>query len=143
MAVSEYILKECIPPVPGYNTLKRLVGWKVLPDAPTKIALDNSLYAVCIFRNGDLLATGRIIGDGYVYFHIQDVIVHPDHQGHGLGKLIMGKLESFLEQQALSGSMIGLMCARGKEGFYEKYGYHVRPNDQEGAGMMKYFTRKG
>jgi GNAT superfamily N-acetyltransferase len=128
--------------VSAYNTLKALVGWKVLPETPTKIALDNSLYAVCIFRDDDLLATGRIIGDGYVYFHIQDVIVHPEHQGQGVGTLIMDKLEAFIKQHALPGSMIGLMCALGKEGFYEKYGYHLRPNEQEGAGMMKYFTSK-
>lgn len=138
MSESGYLVRECIPTVSGYNALKKLVGWKVLPGIPTKLALENSLFAICIFRDADLVATGRIIGDGAVYFHVQDVIVHPDHQGQGLGHLIMERLEAYLAGHAHKGSMVGLMCARGKEGFYENYGYRRRPNEKEGAGMMKY-----
>lgn len=30
---------------------------------------------------------------------------------------------------------LGLFAALGKEGFYQKHGFHIRPSDSRGAGM--------
>jgi hypothetical protein len=39
--------------------------------------------------------------------------------------------------------MINLMAARGKEGFYKKFGFIERPNDEKGAGMSQWATGVG
>ena len=31
---------------------------------------------------------------------------------------------------------VGLMAAKGKEEFYQKLGFRIRPNEKEGNGMM-------
>jgi len=128
---------EQIPSVEEYNKLKLLVGWDTLSDDNiTARGLNNSLYAVCILQKGQLIGTGRVVGDDGIYFHIQDVIVHPDHQRHGLGKQIMHKLMAYVRARASKHSMIGLMCATGKEGFYHDFGFVSRPGENTGAGMM-------
>lgn len=81
---------------------------------------------------------GRIIGDGARIFYIQDVVIHPDYQRIGIGTQIMEKLLNYIENLPFSSHniMIGLMSAKGKEGFYERFGFRKRPNDYQGNGMM-------
>ncbi|MEI8648212.1 GNAT family N-acetyltransferase [Paraglaciecola sp. Hal342] len=91
-------------------------------------SLQNSLYSVCIRQSQKLLAMGRVVGDGAMYFYIQDVIVEPVYQGQGLGHEIMLNIEQYLQTAANKGATIGLMAAQGKTGFYLRYGYIERPN---------------
>lgn len=35
--------------------------------------------------------------------------------------------------------VVGLMAAVGKEPFYQKFGFHTRPNEREGAGMLQFW----
>jgi len=128
---------EQIPSVEEYNRLKLLVGWDILgDDNVTARGLSNSLYAVCVLRHGQLVGIGRVVGDDGIYFHIQDVIVHPDYQRQGLGKQIMHKLMDYVRSRASKHSMTGLMCATGKEAFYHDFGFVSRPSEHYGAGMM-------
>jgi GNAT superfamily N-acetyltransferase len=87
---------------------------------------------------------GRLVGDGYLYFYVQDVIVEPKYQGLGIGKEIMTYISRYIETNGLPGTSVtvGLMSAMGKEGFYEKLGFTARPNEGYGAGMMKYVKIK-
>ena len=69
-----------------------------------------------------------MVGDGGIYFYLQDLIVLPPaHQGSGLGRLIMDTLLDFISSRAGQGSFIGLMAAQGAAGFYHKLGFQERP----------------
>ena len=72
---------------------------------------------------------GRSVSDGFMYWYVQDVHVNPQYQGKGIGKEIMRYLEQFVERNRLPETFvtIGLVAAKGKEGFYEKLGYIARP----------------
>jgi GNAT superfamily N-acetyltransferase len=39
-----------------------------------------------------------------MYFYLQDVMVHPEHQGKGIGNKLMNKLEGWLKEQMQYGS---------------------------------------
>ena len=92
---------------------------------------------MCAFEGEQLAGFGRVVGDGHLYFYIQDLIVAPTYRGRGVGKQIMERLIEEIKNRATSGAMIGLMSAHGKEAFYEKFGFIVRPNDVFGAGMIR------
>jgi ribosomal protein S18 acetylase RimI-like enzyme len=77
----------------------------------------------------------RIIGDGGMVYYIQDVIVIPDYQRQGIGTQMMDRIMAYIRLHASQSTIIGLMSAVGKEAFYEKYGFMVRPTDKLGAGM--------
>jgi GNAT superfamily N-acetyltransferase len=79
-----------------------------------------------------VVACGRIVGDGGMYFYVQDVIVAPVYHGRGLGAQIMDAMIDYLRRTARPGAFVGLMAAQGAEGFYERYGFRRRPDDRPG-----------
>jgi GNAT superfamily N-acetyltransferase len=81
---------------------------------------------------------GRIVGDGAMYFYIQDVIVDPSYQGTGVGSILMDHIEHYLSIAAQKGSTVGLLAAKGKEDFYIRYDYMLRPSNTLGSGMCKF-----
>ena len=82
---------------------------------------------------------GRIVGDGAFYFYIQDIVVHPDHQGKGIGKEILNALMKFLESNAPDKAFIGLFASNGKVKFYEKY--NLKDYSPNMTGMFKVNSR--
>ena len=80
---------------------------------------------------------GRIVGDGAIYLHIQDVIVRPEFQRQGIGRLIMKELLSFAEKAGGKYTKVRLMSSKGGGEFYKDFGFTERPDEKFGAGMIK------
>ncbi|OIK10783.1 GNAT family N-acetyltransferase [Bacillus sp. MUM 116] len=94
-----------------------------------EISLENSVHAVLVKDNDKVIGMGRIVGDGAIYFFIQDVIVHPSYRGMGLGIEIMNSLIEYLENNAPNKAIMGLFISKGKGTFYDKYNFEdVTPN---------------
>ncbi len=126
------------PTVTEFCALRKQAGWGETCPEMARQSLQNSLYSVCIRQSQKLLAMGRVVGDGAMYFYIQDVIVDPVYQGQGLGHEIMLNIEQYLQTAANKGATIGLMAAQGKTGFYLRYGYIERPSATLGPGMCRF-----
>ena len=86
---------------------------------------------------------GRIVGDGAVICYIQDLIVLPEYHGRGVGSMLMKQLKTYVASLAADGEeiMFDLMCAKGREGFYEKHGFIARPTEKLGPGMIQYLRK--
>ncbi|MBQ4522419.1 MAG: GNAT family N-acetyltransferase [Lachnospiraceae bacterium] len=114
------------------------VGWGKTNLEQIEIALENTIYSVSVEIDGKIIGMGRVIGDGARVFYIQDVVIHPDYQGIGIGTKIMEKLIAYIKKVKLydCNIMVGLMSAKDKECFYERFGFRKRPNDYQGNGMM-------
>ncbi|HNQ24050.1 MAG TPA: GNAT family N-acetyltransferase [Phycisphaerae bacterium] len=128
----DFRLVERVPTGEEYRALRRAVGWGDVDVAGVARGLAGSLYAVCVECEGSIVGCGRIVGDGGVYFYLQDVVVLPAFQGRGLGARIMGALMGYLDAHAGPGAFVGLMAASGVASFYEKYGFTERPADRPG-----------
>ena len=115
-----------------YQALRKTTGWSNLEDEAVKVALENDLFSVCIFDQEQIIGIGRVIGDGAIYYYIQDVIVHPNYQNKGIGKIIMESIETYLFQFAKNNAFIGLMAAEGVKEFYKKFGYQERAPEKPG-----------
>jgi ribosomal protein S18 acetylase RimI-like enzyme len=131
-----YELVEKLPSAEEYNQLRQSVGWHVYETDVAAASLPNSLYGVCAFANTEIIGMARVLGDGGLVYYIQDVIVKLAYQGQGIGTKMMDKVMDYLRAHARNGTYIGLMAAKGKEPFYERYGFIRRPNERLGAGMI-------
>ena len=124
------------PTVIEYTRLRNLVGWWEVDENATGKALENSLFSVVATEHGTIIGFGRIIGDGGLYFYIQDLIVHPEFQAKGLGKILMKELMSYITAKAKSGAFVGLMAAKGLEKYYEQFGFKARDKDAPGMYLI-------
>ena len=105
-------------------------------------ALKAGLYNVVATYDGQAIGMGRLVGDGSMYWYIQDLFINPAYQGRGIGKTIMDYMTAHIEGNTAPGTttMVGLFSAKGKDGFYEKLGYAARPSEKYGAGMIRHLT---
>ena len=80
-------------------------------------ALDNSLYVLSAYHDGELVGMGRLVGDGAVICYIQDLIVVPNIQAHGIGSMIIERLIAYAASLGFPGTtmMLDLMCAKGRK----------------------------
>ena len=120
------------PTVSEYRKLRGLVGWWGTDKNATDMALKNSLFSVVAVEHGTAIGFGRVIGDGGLYFYIQDLVVHPEFQNKGFGKSLMKELMDYIKGNAKSGAFVGLMVAKGLEKYYELFGFQARDEDAPG-----------
>lgn len=130
--MAEFELAERAPSVDEYRRLRRGAGWGEMTGEGIATGLANALYSCVVVRGDEVVACGRVVGDGGMYFYVQDVIVPPELQGRGLGERIMQAVMLYLEGAARPGAFVGLMAAKDVEGFYERYGFRRRPDDRPG-----------
>jgi len=134
----KFNIKFEAPLIEEFVKLRLNVGWGEIDKDLVETSLANSLFHIVIRNQTELVAMGRVVGDGAMYFYIQDIIVDPHYQNLGLGSIIMNNIEDYLAQMVKTGATIGLLSAKGKENFYSRYGYITRPNDSLGHGMCRF-----
>ena len=139
------IYEENVLKVYDYMALRKSVNFRTVDDLQAEKAIKNGLYNIMVKDDDKVVGMGRLVGDGYMYWYVQDVIVDPEYQGKGIGKEIMRYLTEYIENNSLPDTTvtIGLMAAKGKEEFYLKLGYFARPTDRYGPGMMKFHDIPG
>jgi len=96
--------------------------------------LNNSWFLVCVYNDSRLIGFGRVISDGVLHALIVDLIVSTDVQDCGIGKLILNELIKKCKSAAIPD--IQLFSAKGKEGFYLKQGFKIRPADAPGMDFV-------
>lgn len=123
-----------------YLELREAVHFHRLSRDQAKKGLANSLYTLVAYRGGRAVGMGRIVGDGAIICYVQDLIIRPEVQGQGIGGLILETLKSFVMKEGYEGTvmMFDLMCATGREPFYQKHGFLSRPTKDLGPGMIQY-----
>lgn len=123
--------------VDEYIVLRKAVGWQEITKEQAQESLNNSIFIVSAKYNGETIGMARIIGDGAFYHLLVDVIVIDEFQSKGIGTEMVEKSIEFLKGKLKQGqySSLQLTAAKGRESFYEKFGFVQRPNDQVGSGM--------
>lgn len=138
--ITDYITPE------EYMEMRKLVEWSGFPLEQAAEGIKHTSHLVVFRKDRKVIALARVLTDyGYVVY-IADVIVHPDFQGKGLGRVLMNNVMGYIKSQLKPGykKMISLMAAQGKEEFYKKFGFVARPNEMYGCGMCQWIkTEEG
>jgi ribosomal protein S18 acetylase RimI-like enzyme len=130
----EYKLLENKLKAEDFIRLKISAGFRERPTKFVEIALKNNLYDVVALVDDEVVGMGRLVGDGVMYWYLQEIVVLPEYQGKGIGTAIVNKLLEYIAEHTEKGNFtsVGLTAAEGKEGFYERFGF------SKSCGMTKY-----
>lgn len=72
---------------------------------------------------GATVAMGRIVGDGGWYFLIADMATLPEHQGRGIGRVILEELLAEIRDRAEPGAYVTLTADPPGRRLYESMGF--------------------
>lgn len=105
-------------------------GFVEIPVDHARKALQNGLINVSAIYNGELVGMGRLVGDGAMYWYLQEIIILPQFQRKGIGTMIVNHLVDYARENSITGkfTIIGGVSAKGKEPFYEKMGFEIISN---------------
>lgn len=104
---------------------------KVWGDGPsleqTELAMKHTLFRVSVYDKGEIIAMARMIGDLGLNYYIKDVVVRPEYQKKGIGKLLINELKKNIRENGISGTdiFVELCAAPDKVPFYEKFGFEA------------------
>lgn len=115
------------------------VGWCAPTLQQIEMALTHSLCTFAVYENEQLVGMARLLGDSAMSFYIKDFAVRPDWQSKGVCRFLVENLEQYIMNQLSDKWAVSLelISSKGKERFYEKFGFEQRPCDWDGAGMFK------
>ena len=132
------LIKENINNVDEFNCLYDAVGWGSYEKNISEKALANTIYSVSIYDDNKIIGYGRLIGDGICFLYIHDVMVDPKYQNKKIGSQIMNKLLEKVKQVKFENPYVRvyLGASKGKEKFYERFGFIAREEANLGSGMI-------
>lgn len=120
-----------------YMNLRKRVGWIEFPLEEAQASIDYAYMLICVRDDDKAIGVVRLLWDrGYIAF-LSDVIVDPDYQGQGIGRKLVQSCIDRIRKDMKPGYKVKLTlnAAQGKEPFYKKFGFRVRPNEHAGPAM--------
>ena len=124
-----------------YKALRAAVGWRQVSERQYEIGLKSTHYLSVVKDNDRAVGMIKGLGDGGYYWFLSDLVVHPDYQGHGIGKKLVEDFLKYVdnEMRSCENYVIHLASSKGKEAFYEKFGFSTRPfGNMYGSGMSMF-----
>lgn len=115
------ILEEA-PTPQEYCDLRAACGLGSRTVEAAAIALPHSLFAVSI-RNqtGQLIAMGRLVGDGGSHVQVVDIAVEPKYQKRGLSRIVMDRIMTHVQTHVPECAYVNLFA--DVDYLYQKYGF--------------------
>ena len=120
-----------------YLNLRAAVGWQKLSLRQAEKGLQKADYLVVARNDGEAIGMARVLFDFGYTAYIHDVIVHPDYQRKGIGTELVSRVLGWLSDNSNPDEYMQyvVVSAKGKERFYERFGFIARPTGDLGAGM--------
>lgn len=126
----QVVLQNDVLQPQDFVRLRVLTGFADIPIEHAKRALDGGLINVSAKYGDRLIGMGRMVGDGAMYWYLQEIIVLPEYQKQGVGTKTVNHLVDYAVSHSTTGKFttIGGVSAKGKEEFYRKLGIEVISN---------------
>lgn len=134
------VIKYSFPKIREFVKLFNSIGWK-REEKRIKTNSKFTTFALSLYVDKEIVGMGRVVGDG-AYYTIYDIVVDKKYQGLGMGSIIMREIVEWYKSIEDDDTFLYVNASKGKETFYQKFGFISRPNDDVGAGMKWYGENK-
>ncbi len=93
----------------------------------TQLAMKHTLFRVSIWDDDKIVAMARMNGDMGLNYYIKDVVVRPEYQKRGIGRMLINELLKFINDNGVNGTdvFVELCAVPDKIPFYEKFGFEA------------------
>jgi GNAT superfamily N-acetyltransferase len=116
------ILRE-IPTVETYRALRTGSGLSDKTIEAAARGLPRSLFGVQVLLAAKPIGMGRVIGDGGCFFQVVDIAVLKEHQGRGVGKMIMEEIMKYIEANVPESGYVSLIADGEAHKLYARFGF--------------------
>ena len=126
-----------------YMDLRKTVGWTQFPLEEAKCCVENAYMVICVRDDEKAIGVARLLWDGGYVAFLSDVMVDPAYQGQGIGRKLVDAVIQRIKDDMKPGFKVKLTLnsSKGKEPFYEKFGFRERPNKDAGAAMDQWLIQ--
>ncbi len=105
--------------------LRQAVGWNRMEKELSNPRL-RSFYHIAVYESEDLgqklVGFVDCVSNGVTDAYIQDLMVHPDFQGKGIGTELMNKMIEHLKEAGIY--MISVLYDEELKDFYSRFGFY-------------------
>ena len=130
----EYSVIHDINPIDFIN-LRKVLGWKEINSKQVEKGLNRTMCKVSVKVDNKTIALGRLVGDYSCKGVLSDILVHPDYQKQGFGKIVVTTLLKMVQDNLSNGEVfqIEVTPTSGNRDFYVKCGFKYKPQNQDGV----------
>ena len=121
--MSLYTTLHATPTADTYRQLRVASGLSPKSAEAAARGLPGTLFGVQILHGGEPVGMGRVIGDGGTAFQVVDIAVLSEHQGRGLGKLIMAEIAAWLREHVPETGYVSLLADVPADALYSQFGF--------------------
>ena len=107
-------------PANAIADLRESVGWNRM-EAEYRSSLFASYCHIAAFDGTRLIGYIDSVSNGVTDAYIQDLMVHPDYQGQGIGTELMQRMIAALKERHIY--MISVIYEESMSRFYRKFGF--------------------
>ena len=107
--------------------LREAVGWNRM-ESCYENELMNSYYHVAVYDNDKLIGYIDTVSNGVTDAYIQDLMVHPQYQGRGIGTELMNRTIAYLKESEIY--MISVVFEERLLPFYKRFGFYPKLSGQ-------------
>ena len=118
-----------------FYDMRKSVDWKNIKLEQLEKALNYTMIVVGIYEENKIVAMGRLVGDYSCKGMLTDIIVRPEFQGKGYGKLVVTKIIEQCKKNLNNGDKLCIEAnpTAGNKEFYINCGLKYEPQKQDGV----------
>ena len=102
------------------SDLREAVGWNRMEDEYNN-PLMTSYYHIAVYEDDKMVGYIDSVSNGVTDAYIQDLMVHPDYQGKGLGTELMNQMITYLKENRIY--IISVVFEESLKPFYARFGF--------------------
>ena len=102
------------------SDLREAVGWNRMEDEYNN-PLMTSYYHIAVYEDDKMVGYIDSVSNGVTDAYIQDLMVHPDYQGKGLGTELMNQMITYLKENRIY--IISVVFEESLKPFYDRFGF--------------------
>ena len=100
--------------------LRQSVGWNRMESAYKNPNMTSYAH-IAVYEHDQLIGYIDSVSNGVTDAYIQDLMIHPDYQGRGMGTELMNRMIAYLKEKRIF--MISVVYEEALRDFYKKFGF--------------------